>query len=91
MASARKSTLFRVTGVATTQPDDELDALLKAAIHSNLLEEERLGIQVKIVIVPSCYDEHERIALVEFRGEVPKFLSELVENPLGDWQVMLQN
>lgn len=88
MTSTRKSTVFRVTGLATTQPDDVLDTALKAAIHDNLLEEERSGIKIITAIVPSCYDEeHERVALVEFRGGVPKFLSELVANPLGDWQV----
>jgi hypothetical protein len=35
--------------------------------------------------VPSCYDNEEKIALVEFRGGVPAFLSELMANPLGDW------
>jgi hypothetical protein len=29
----------------------------------------------------------ERAALVEFLGGVPVFLSDLVANPLGDWQV----
>lgn len=86
MTSARKSTVFRVTGLATTRSDDVLEVVLKAAIHGNLLEEERSIIQVITTIVPSCYDEeHERVALVEFRGGVPLFLSELV--PLGDWQV----
>lgn len=88
MTSSRKSIVFRVTGLATTQPDEVLDTALKAAIHDNLLEEERSAIKILTAIVPSCYDEeHERVALVEFRGGVPKFLSELVVNPLGDWQV----
>lgn len=88
MASARSSIMFRVTGLANTQPDNLLDTELKAAIHGNLLEEEKLRIQVITVIVPSCYDEEqERVALVNFRGGVPKFLSELITNPLGDWQI----
>lgn len=92
MASARKSTVFRVTGFATTRPDKELDTILKAAIHDNLLEEERSGIDVVTVILPSCYDEEqERVALVEFRRGVPEFLSELVVNPLGDWQVEIDD
>lgn len=88
MASPRKSTVFRVTGLVTTQPDNVLDEALKATIHGNLLEEEISGIQVITAVVPSCYDEErERIALVEFRGGIPKFLSELTDNPLGDWQI----
>jgi hypothetical protein len=31
--------------------------------------------------------ENERVSLVEFHGRVPLFLSELVENPLGNLQV----
>ncbi|MCJ1429383.1 hypothetical protein MMC29_007297, partial [Sticta canariensis] len=94
MTSARNSTVFRVTGLPTTQPDNVLDTL-NAAIKSNLLEEERSGIiQVMTVVLPSCYDEnqeYERVALVEFRGGVPKFLSELTVNPLGDWQVEMDD
>ena len=95
MASARNSTVFRVTGLLTTQPDSVLDTLLNAAINSNLLEEERSGIvRVKTVVLPSCYDEkqeYERVALVEFHGGVPQFLSELMVNPLGDWQVEMDD
>lgn len=92
MTSARNSTIFRVTGLTTTQPADVLDAELKAAIHSNLLEEERTVIKITTVVLPSCYDEEsERVALVEFCGGVPDFLSELVVNPLGDWQVEMDD
>lgn len=91
MTSANKSTVFRVTGFATTQPDDELDVLLQAAIRTNLLEKEKLEIQVTTSIVPSCYDEQERVALVDFRGGVPKFLSGLAANPLEEWQVELDD
>ena len=95
MASARNSTVFRVTGLPTTQPDNVLETLLNAAINSNLLEEERSGIiQILTVVLPSCYDEkqeYERVALVEFRGRGPEFLSELMVNPLGDWQVEMDD
>lgn len=92
MAPARKSTVFRVTGLATTTPDDVLDADLKAAVRSNLTEEEKSAIQFAIAILPSCYDEErERVALVEFRGGVPKFLSELVAHPLEDWQIEMKD
>lgn len=92
MTSTRNSTVFRVTGLTTTQPDDVLAVVLKAAIHGNLLEEERSVIQDFAVIVPSCYDEEsERVALVEFRGGVPKFLAELVVNPLENWQAEMDD
>jgi hypothetical protein len=74
------------------QPDNILDATLKSAINKNLSEEERLAVEVILTVVPSCYDSTlERVALVEFRGGVPSFLSELVANPLGEWQMEMGN
>ena len=88
MAATKKGPIFRVTGLPADQPDYALKAGLKAAIDDNLSEEERSKILVMIAIVPSCYDdEREKVALVEFRGRFPDFLSELKANPLGDWQV----
>jgi len=87
MATRRKS-VYRVTGLLTTQPDDKLDTALKAAINENLSEQEKSVLQVVTTIVPSCYNgEHERVALIEFRDGVPSFLAELGSNPLGDWQI----
>lgn len=38
----------------------------------------------------SYYDnEHKKVALVKFYGGDPLFLSELVENPLENWQVKM--
>ena len=95
MASARNSTVFRVTGLPTTESDNVLVTLLNTAINSNMLEEELSGvIKIITVVLPSCYDEeqgHERVALVEFRGGVPSFLSELMVNPLGDWQIEMND
>jgi hypothetical protein len=88
MAGTKKSPIFRVTGLPVDRPDDALKVGLKAAIDGNLSEEERSKILVTMAIVPSCYDnEREKVALLEFRGEFPNFLSELKTNPLGDWQV----
>jgi hypothetical protein len=88
MAAAKKGPIFRVTGLPADQPDDALKAGLKAAIDGSLSEEERSKILVMMAIVPSCYDnEREKVALLEFRGGFPDFLSELKVNPLGDWQV----
>ena len=88
MATRRKHPVYRVTDLLTIQPDDELDAALKAAINENLSDQEKSVLQVVTTIVPSCYNsEHERVALVEFRDGVPSFLAELRSNPLGDWQI----
>jgi hypothetical protein len=82
-----KRPVFRVTGIPALQPDDELTALLKAAIDGNLTEEEQSKNTRSIAIVPSCYDYNQKVALVEFHNGVPEFLSKLEEDPLGDWQV----
>jgi hypothetical protein len=92
MASRKKGPVFRVTGLPASQPDDELDATLRTVIDSNLSEEEKSQLHIITAIVPSCYNnEQDRVALVESRGGVPDFLSELVANPLGDWQVEMDD
>jgi hypothetical protein len=87
MSARKKGTVFRVTGLPTSQSDDELNEALKAAIDDNLAEDEQSKLTVNAAIVPSCYGNDEKVALVEFYGGVPAFLSELMANPLGDWQV----
>lgn len=65
---------------------------MRLPFSDNLSQEERSKLTVNTAIGPSCYDnEQERVALVEFRGGVPEFLSELEANPLGDWQVEMGN
>ena len=86
MAARNKGTVFRVTGLPASQPDDELKEALKAAIDDNLAEDEQSKLTPNTAIVPSCYDNDEKVALVEFYGGVPAFLSELMADPLGDWQ-----
>ncbi|OBU01690.1 hypothetical protein VE01_00202 [Pseudogymnoascus verrucosus] len=87
MASRKKGTVFRVTGLPASLPDDELNQALKAAINDNLEKDEPSKVTPNTAIVPSCNDNDEKVALVEFHGGVPAFLSELMVNPLGDCQV----
>ena len=87
MAAREKGIVFRVTGLPASQTDDELNEALKATIDDSLAEDEQSKLTVKATIVPSCYDNDEKVALVEFHGGVPAFLSELKANPLADWQV----
>ncbi|KAF2814949.1 uncharacterized protein BDZ99DRAFT_434927 [Mytilinidion resinicola] len=87
MAARRKGPVFRVTGLPASQPDDDLAMSLKATIDDNLAEDEQSKLTFHAEIVPSCYDNKEKVALVEFHGGVPAFLSELKDNPLRDWQV----
>jgi hypothetical protein len=87
MADAKKGPVLRVTGLAASQPDDELAAKLKTAINDNLENEEQSRINFNIAVVPSCYNDKERVALVECRGGLPAFLSDLGTDPLAEWQV----
>jgi hypothetical protein len=84
MTERRKSHVFRVTGLTRDQPDKALENLFQ----KTLTNEEKSQIQTDITILPSCYEtDTERVALVQFRGGVPQFLSELTANPLEYWQV----
>lgn len=84
--SRKTLTVYRVTGLSAGHPDDALKNDLSSTIKGELTGKES---EFKVVdITPSCYDpEQQKVALVEFSGRVPAFLSELEENPLGDWQV----
>ncbi|KAL4745854.1 hypothetical protein BDW72DRAFT_186006 [Aspergillus terricola var. indicus] len=88
MASQPKSHVFRVTGLLKGQSDKNLDASLLETLNNSLTPEEQSQIQADVTIVPSCYKpDTERVGLVRFRGGVPRFLSALTADPLGDWQV----
>jgi hypothetical protein len=92
MATVRKSTVFRVTGLSTGQPDDATIALFERTIYDSLSEEERLSNSSVIGLAPSCYEDGgTRVALMEFKNGVPHFLSELIVNPLGEWQVEMED
>jgi hypothetical protein len=84
MAATKKGPVLRVTGLAASQPDEELAAELKAAIDDELTDEEKAKIDIKVAVVPSCYNDEEKVALVECRGGLPAFLAELKADPLGE-------
>jgi hypothetical protein len=88
----RKGHVFRVTGLPASQPNEVLNTALKAAIDENLSKKEKSKPEPVIAIVPSCYDnKQERVALVEFCGGLPEFLSELKANPLKKHQDKIGN
>lgn len=87
MAATKKGPVLRVTGLAASQPDEELAASLKAAISNDLTGEEKPKIDVRVAVVPSCYNDEEKVALVECCGGLPAFLSELTADPLGESQM----
>ncbi|KAH8747562.1 hypothetical protein BGZ57DRAFT_169214 [Hyaloscypha finlandica] len=89
MASSRKSTVFRVTGLPLDKPESEPRSTLEETIRSLLTEDER-QYEVAITCIPMCDGSQTRsAALVEFKGGDPKFLSQLEHNPLGGWQVKM--
>ena len=84
--------VFRVTGLPDNQPNDELAARLKSFTLENLREEERPGILPRIDLVPSCHEhDHGKTALMDFVAGVPQFLSLLIENPLGSYQMEMDD
>lgn len=89
VVTRQKNLVFRVTGLLASQTNDALEGF----IRDNLLKGEELSqLKVTASIVPSCSNNgQERVALVEFAGRVPDFLSALVANPLEDWQVEMGN
>lgn len=88
LTSQRKSHVFRVIGLTRNGSDKSIEASFRETLKDNFTEEERRQIHSNITTVPSCYDlDRKRVALVQFRGGMPQFLSELTLNPLGTWQV----
>lgn len=99
MVARKKGIVFRVTGLPASRPDDELKEALKVAIDDNLGAEELSKLTFDAAIVPSCYGNVEKVALVEFRSGVPAFLSKQmanplddpIHNPLDDWQIEMDD
>jgi hypothetical protein len=81
----KKGPVLRVTGLAAS-PDGELTSELKAVISDSLTDEEQSRIDISVAIVPSCYSDEEKVALVECRGGLPAFLSPLAADPMAEWQ-----
>ncbi|PTB40427.1 hypothetical protein M441DRAFT_431873 [Trichoderma asperellum CBS 433.97] len=85
----QKNLVFRVTGLPASQTNDALVDFIRKDL---LKGEEQSHLKVTASIVPSCSNNgHERVALVEFGGRFPDFLSALVANPLEDWEVEMGN
>ncbi|KAK2596194.1 hypothetical protein QQS21_006399 [Conoideocrella luteorostrata] len=84
--------VVRLTRLSAAKPSDELVDELADMLAGNLSEEEKRYPPPSITIVPSCYDSYrEKVALIEFNGGIPRFLSALADNPLCEWQVVFDN
>ncbi|KAL7916934.1 hypothetical protein ACQKWADRAFT_308065 [Trichoderma austrokoningii] len=89
VVTGQKNLVFRVTGLLASQTND---ALVDFVCKDLLKGEEQSQLKVTASIVPSCSNNaQERVALVEFGGGVPDFLSALVANPLEVWEVEMGN
>ncbi|KAK2608508.1 hypothetical protein QQS21_002970 [Conoideocrella luteorostrata] len=90
MVGKIENPVFRVTGLANSQPDGVLRDMLAALIKNKLPEEANNNSALSIAIVPSCYgNQPERVAIIEFNGAIPDFLSGLTQNPLEEWQEVM--
>lgn len=87
MAGRKRGVVFRVNGLPASGSDEEINKALKNVIEESLEDDEKSKLITYAAIVPSCYNNNEKTALVEFCGGVPAFLAELVSDPLGDFQV----
>lgn len=84
MASRHRSTVFRVTGI----PLDKSEVALTQEVRDLLTEDEQ-QYEVTVAYIPTCDGSPYLSALVQFKGGKPEFLSQLQDDPLGDWQVVL--
>jgi hypothetical protein len=91
IAAIKKGPVLHVTGLAASQPDDELAAELKAAISDRLTSKEQQEINASIAVVPLCYSDDKKVALVECHSRLPAFLSTLAADPLAEWQVEMDD
>ena len=82
-----KSTVFRITGLPIG-PEDQIRSSLEQALdqQASTSELQRRG---SITIAPSCYDDRTSVALLEWKGDTPGFLSSLDTNPLSSWEMEL--
>ncbi|KKZ67173.1 hypothetical protein EMCG_07118 [[Emmonsia] crescens] len=84
MESLTKSTVFRVSDL----PNGITAQQLESVINDKLREQEKANINFTVNLVPSPYiDGQSQVALVDFKSGTPQFLSALTKDPLGDWQI----
>lgn len=84
MESLTKSTVFRVSDL----PNGITAQQLESVINDKLREQEKVNINFTVNLVPSPYiDGQSQVALVDFKSGTPQFLSALTKDPLGDWQI----
>jgi hypothetical protein len=71
--------------------DEQAESFLKAAILVELSHSERNTLKTRIEIVPSCYNEDMRSALLFFIGGIPEFLQSLVKPLVEECQIAVQD
>ena len=91
MPSQRKSHVFKATGLSRELSDEELETSLRKTLQEEFTDDERSQIIAEISIVPDCKDDRARVALIQFVGRVPEFLSKLAVNPLEGEQIEMRH
>lgn len=88
MSSKSKTHVFRVRGLPNSWGQKRSTAKLDEAIRQQLSDKETHRLKYDIEIVPDCYAQDKKVvALVEFSGASPAFLSRLADRP-GDYEVL---
>jgi hypothetical protein len=71
--------------------DQQARAFLMAAIRVELAEEERTILKVGIEIIPCCYRDGQRSALVHFVGGDPTFTFDQKGQPKDEFQISVDS
>jgi hypothetical protein len=87
MANNARSTVFRVTGLPLGKAEVDVKSQLLEEIRDLLRNDKQQDVEAIVACVPSCDGDQTSSALVEFKGGMPKFLSQLERDPLSNWQV----
>jgi len=69
------------------EEDQQAEGFLKAAILIELSSDERSSLKTRIEILPSCYHDDTRSALLHFDGGVPKFLQSCAKQLVEERQI----
>lgn len=90
MASKARPKVFRVTGLPASDNLAEVGSRLREVILDEFIDDERQRLKVDIQCVPPCGSDGLS-ALVKFSGGPPSFLSDLERDPLGIYQLEMDD
>ncbi|KAF8248686.1 hypothetical protein K440DRAFT_660729 [Wilcoxina mikolae CBS 423.85] len=76
---------------ADREEDEQAESFLRAAILIELSLSERKTLKTCVEILPSCYHDDMRSALLYFIGDTPSFLQNLVKQLAEEYQIAIQD